>query len=114
MKRSKPKPLLRPWEISEEFSWNGRNLSPGVEISVRGERASRFRFLRHVRAEDGREWIDAVGGPKGVLVWRSFRPDRIKTVHRTKKTLTAQEARDLVNAKNRAKREERTPKEVEA
>lgn len=110
-KRAK-NPLPADWHVSEHYvAPNGRHLEPGTEITVKGERASRFRFLRHVQKDDGAEWVDAVGGPKGVNSWRSFRPERIKRVHRERKTMTAKEARDLVNSKNREKREERTKEE---
>lgn len=78
------------WTTSEHFEWNGRHIEPGTELSVSRE-SGRFRFVRHVRTRDGREWVDAVGiDTKGVgTSWRSFRPDRIKTVHRTRKTRPA-------------------------
>jgi hypothetical protein len=54
------------WTISEEFtSPQGRILTPGVEVTIRGERASRWRFQRHVLKDDGTEWIDVIGGKKG-------------------------------------------------
>lgn len=111
LKKKAQNPLPADWTVSTEFtSPSGRILTPGVEVSIRGERAARFRFLKHVRKDDGSEWIDVIGGPKGVNSWRSFRPERIKRVHRTRKTMTASEARDLVNSKNRQKREEREPR----
>lgn len=64
---------------------NGRHLSPGVEFSVRGERG-RFRFQEHVLTPDGREWIHAIGGATGVVMFRAFRPDRVRRVHRIAKT----------------------------
>jgi hypothetical protein len=111
--RAKPKPLPEGWERSEEFSWNGRRIAPGTELKIRGVRG-RWRFLSHTRTDEGVEWIDVVGGTRGCVHWRSFRPDRIRTVHRTRLTMTVQEARELVNRKNRSRREERDPKEVQA
>lgn len=104
-------PLPEDWTVSEEFSWNGRRIEPGTELKISGVRG-RWRFMRHVRRENGVEWIDVIGGTRGCLHWRSFRPERIRTVHRTRLTMTAQQARDLVNSKNREKRE--TRKEVAA
>lgn len=73
------------WEVSTDFVVNGRHLTPGTEASIRGERG-RFRFLRAVRTGAGAEWLDFVGGPTGHAQWRSFRPDRVRTVHRLVKT----------------------------
>lgn len=92
------------WAVStEHVSPTGRHLSPGTEVSIHGERG-RFRFQRHVTNASGVEWIDVIGGPKGVRAWRSFRPDRIKRVHYKRTSLTGEEARRLINEKNRQKR----------
>lgn len=106
MPKRAQQPIPADWTRSTEFTWNGRKIEPGTELKISGVRG-RWRFLHHTRKDDGREWIDVIGGTKGALQWRSFRPERIRTVHRTRKTMTAQEARDLVNSKNREKREER-------
>lgn len=81
----------------------GRHLEPGTEVSIKGERG-RFRFVAHVVSDSGAEWIDVIGGSKGVRMFRSFRPDRIKVVHTKRTTTTVHEARQLVNTKNRVKR----------
>lgn len=78
------------WTIATEWSHNGRRVEPGTELSVTGE-GGRFRFLRHVTNADGVEWIDVIGGTvsrKGgeARKWRSFRPERVETVHRIAKT----------------------------
>lgn len=108
VKRKMPKraqqPLPASWHREEHFVWNGRHIEPGTELKIRGARG-RWRFVSHTRKDDGAEWIDVIGGTRGAAQWRSFRPDLIRTVHRTKKTITAREARELVNSKNRAKRE---------
>lgn len=80
-------PPVLDWEVSETFTWNGRHLEPGTEVSIRGE-AGRFRFVRHVRRPNGAEWIDLIGtDAKGIgTAFRSFRPERIRTVHRLVKT----------------------------
>lgn len=71
------------WSVAYEMQWNGRHIHPGTELSIRGV-SGRFRFIKHVRAE--REWVDVVGGRKGISTFRSFRPEQIKTVHRINKT----------------------------
>lgn len=67
------------WIVSTEIQINGRHVIPGTELKIKGERG-RFRFLKHVQTETS-EWIDVIGGPKGTDQWRSFYPDRVKTVH---------------------------------
>ncbi len=67
------------WIISEEIQINGRNVVKGTELKISGERG-RFRFVKHVN-NNGIEWVDVHGGRKGAENMRSFRPDRIKTVH---------------------------------
>jgi hypothetical protein len=91
------------WNVADTYVVHGRTLEVGTEFSVKGE-PGRFRFEKHVTLDDGREWIDCWGGARKVVMWRSFRPERVKTVHRLKKTITGGEARALVNTKNREKR----------
>lgn len=94
-KITNPQPHVPPvldWEVSESYSWNGRHLSPGTEVSITGERG-RFRFVKHVRRPNGVEWVDFVGGPHGQESFRSFRPERIRTVHRIGKSQSALAAR---------------------
>lgn len=74
------------WVITFSMNVNGRNLENGTELSIKDERG-RFQFIRHVYNPDlDVEWIDVVGGRKGVREMRSFRPERIKRVH-WKKTM---------------------------
>lgn len=58
---------------------NGRNVSPGTELKITGERG-RFRFIKHVETPTT-AWIDVFGGPKGAECLRSFHLDKVKTVH---------------------------------
>lgn len=74
------------WIINFSMTVHNRNLENGTEVSIRGERG-RFQFIRHVYNPDiDVEWVDVIGGKKGVREMRSFRPDRIKRVH-WKKTM---------------------------
>ena len=75
------------WEIVTEMQINGRNVSKGTELKISGERG-RFRFIKYVKTEKGNEWVDVFGGPKGAECMRSFRLDRIKTVHYKNQTTT--------------------------
>lgn len=68
------------WTVVEEITVNGRTVSPGVELAIRGERG-RFRFVRRVTTPAA-SWVDVIGGPSGHEQWRSFREARIRTVHR--------------------------------
>jgi hypothetical protein len=73
-------------EVVISTTWaasSGRILAPGMELSIVGERG-RFKFIKHV-ISGGREWIDVLGGRNGHEKIRSFRPDRVATVHRLKK-----------------------------
>lgn len=73
------------WVITTHMQINGRNVSPGTELKIKGVRG-RFRFIKHVVTPAGAEWIDVWGGPKGGETWRSFRPDMVKTVHYKNRT----------------------------
>lgn len=73
------------WHEYPDATVNGRNLAPGTEVSVRGERG-RFRFVKRVRRDSGAEWLDFWGGPKGCEQWRSFRADQVRRVHRVNRT----------------------------
>lgn len=92
------------WEIKTEMQINGRHVSHGTELKISGERG-RFRFLKYVNTGEA-EWIDVWGGPKGSENWRSFRPDRVKTVHYKNKTV--QNLAVEHKAKMAAKKEEET------
>lgn len=85
-RRRKPAPLPPDWVESLEATVNGRILTPGTEVSIRGERG-RFRFMKRVtRPERGIEWLEFWGGPKHSEQWRSFYPDRVRRVHRIRTT----------------------------
>lgn len=74
------------WTTAFEITINGHTVTPGTELSIKGERG-RFRFIKHVsRPDRGTEWIDVWGGPKHSPQLRSFRPDRVRTVHRINTT----------------------------
>jgi hypothetical protein len=77
-------PLPEHWAVSHEFNWNGRHIQAGTELSIKGV-SGRFRFIKYVNTGSAK-WVDVVGGRKGVTTFRSFRPERIKTVHRVNKT----------------------------
>ena len=69
------------WIRSDTFIANGRHIEKGTELSIQGERG-RFRFVQHIyNPRIDVEWIDVVGGRKGVKEIRSFRPELIKRVH---------------------------------
>lgn len=79
-KQETPKVDMHPdWVVSEEIQINGRNVVVGTELSIVDERG-RFRFLQHVQTPTA-EWIDVIGGPEKVRMYRSFRPERVKRVH---------------------------------
>lgn len=77
--------LSAHWVRTDTYMANGRHIEKGTELSIQGERG-RFKFIQHVyNPKSDVEWIDVVGGRKGVKEYRSFRPNRIKRVHYKKK-----------------------------
>ncbi|UIW13545.1 hypothetical protein PQD80_gp61 [Arthrobacter phage Lizalica] len=92
MARKLKKNLPADWHEHDSAEANGRHITPGTEVSIRGERG-RFRFLKRVTRDSGAEWLDFWGGPKGCESWRSFSASQIRRVHRintTEKALAAQ------------------------
>lgn len=83
-RRKKFVPVTPPdWIAETEVKINGRIVTPGTELSIRGERG-RMRFIKKVtRPERGVEWIDVADGQGHI---RSFRPERVRRVHRIGKT----------------------------
>lgn len=73
------------WKVTEEIKFNGRSVSKGTELSIKGH-PGRFLFIKHVKTPNS-EWIDVVGGTKGYKMMRSFRVDSVKTVHYKNKTM---------------------------
>jgi hypothetical protein len=73
--------LSAHWVRTETFTINGRHVQRGTELSIQGERG-RFKFIQHIyNPKIDVEWIDVVGGKKGVKEVRSFRPTQVKRVH---------------------------------
>lgn len=70
------------WTISLTATLAGKLVEAGTEVHVPWE--GRFRFLRHVTNAAGAEWVDLFGGKAGHETIRSFRPDRISKVYKTK------------------------------
>jgi hypothetical protein len=65
----------------EPVGVHGRDLHPGTEVSIAGERG-RFRFVQATTTTAERVVLDFIGGRPGHECWRSFYPERVKTVHR--------------------------------
>lgn len=92
---------MNDWIITTEWQHNGRNLTPGVELSVKEDgRWRRYRFQRHVLTPAGVEWVDVIGDTG----FRSFRPERIGKVHRTRTVATMSELHELYKSKARERR----------
>lgn len=56
-------------------------------IKISGEHGRKFKFKKHVKRSDtGVEWIDCIQIERGVSAgWRSFRPERIKPLPKTRR-----------------------------
>lgn len=78
-KATKPKPPPEGWVVETEIQINGRNVTPGTELSITKVRG-RFRFVRQVTTPTA-VWIDVIA-PEPHKIMRAFHPDRVKTVHR--------------------------------
>lgn len=91
------------WVCETSIQVNGRNVSAGTELKIRGVRG-RFRFVKKVTTLTT-EWIDVWGGPKGAESMRSFRLDQIKTVHYKNQTVKnlAVEHKEKMAVKREAK-----------
>jgi hypothetical protein len=63
-----------------EITINGRTVVPKTEISIRGE-AGRFTFHYSLRDDEVCVW----GGQPQYEKWRTFKIDRVRTVHRKPK-----------------------------
>lgn len=72
------------WDVSTEIQINGRNVTKGTELKIKGERG-RFRFVKHVKTATS-EWVDVWGGPKGAECLRSFHMERVVRVHSKNQT----------------------------
>lgn len=69
---------------THEYRVRRRLHKPGTEVSVTGERG-RFVLQYATTASTGAVSLTFIGGPPGAEKWRSFRPDRVRTVHRMPK-----------------------------
>lgn len=87
------------WVYETELQIHGRNVTPGTELKIAGERG-RFRFVKQVTNGE-KQWIDVWGGPKGAECMRSFKLDRVKRVHYKNQTVKnlAVEYKDKMAAK---------------
>ena len=66
---------------------DGRIIEKDEIIKIRGEHGGKFKFHEHVtRTDSGIEWIDCFELRGGVLCgWRSFYPDRIKPLPKSRR-----------------------------
>lgn len=67
---------------------DGRRLTVGDEVTISGERASRFRVKAIVELPGGTDYVDVYGGTgyrgtgKGYMALRTFDMNRVATIHR--------------------------------
>ena len=98
------------WEIVTEMQINGRNVQPGTELKIKGW-SGRYRFVKYVKTDTGKEWVDVWGGSSKAASFRSCKLDMVKTVHSKNKTEyhLAKEHK----AKKKALREEKQNQQTE-
>lgn len=99
--------LSAEWEKIESIQVNGRHITVGTELKIKGQRG-RFRFLKYVKTPQGAEWVDVWGGPKNCEQWRSFRLEDIKTVHYKNQTTQnlASQYKEKMNSKKEVESEQ--------
>ncbi len=73
---------MNDWTIEQTATLAGKTVNRGDEVHVPWE--GRFRFLRHVTNAAGAQWVDLYGGKAHHEAIRSFRPERISKVYKTK------------------------------
>lgn len=67
-----------------EVKINGQAVMPGTEVSIFNE-SGRFRFQYASVSSQGLLSLTFVGGPEKHRTTRSFRPERVRVVHRIEK-----------------------------
>ena len=78
---------------NDEIKINGRTVNPNTEISIRGE-SGRFTFRYSLRDGEVTVW----GGRPQHEQWRTFRIERVRTVHRKPSLRKNREALEEVDA----------------
>jgi hypothetical protein len=70
-----------------EIPESSRVIQKDEIIKISGEHGKKFKFKEHVKRSDTNvEWINCIQIEKGLSAgWRSFRPDRIKPLPRSRK-----------------------------
>jgi hypothetical protein len=75
------------WTREAHVRINGRYVEPGTELTIHGEGGVRFIFVQVVTTPAGKRWLDVWETEKGSAGrYRSFYPERVRTVHRLNKT----------------------------
>ena len=69
------------WIVEHETMLNGRYVEQNTELHIKGE-YGRFRFVSYTLTDKGVEWVTVLSALGG---FRSFRPERVRTVHRINK-----------------------------
>lgn len=81
-KKQMPPQHVNNWTVTTEYTVGNKTLSSGDLIRIDGEQGKRFIFNQHVYNHDNdAEWIDCNEIWKGAPgMFRSFRPNRIRTI----------------------------------
>jgi hypothetical protein len=80
-KKVKPQ-IVNNWTVTTEYVVGSKTIYNGDIIRIDGEQGKRFIFNQYVYNHDNdKEWIDCNEVWKGAPgMFRSFRPDRIRTI----------------------------------
>ena len=81
-KKQMPPQHVNYWTVTTEYTVGNKTLVSGDLIRIDGEQGKRFIFNCHVYNHDNdAEWVDCNEVWKGAPgMFRSFRPDRIRTI----------------------------------
>lgn len=87
MRKKKSSASVDPFIRTSELDVNGKTITHGDIIKIRGVWGVRFKFIGHVRnPANGAEWIDCVELQRGVSCsMRSFHIERVKPLPKKRK-----------------------------
>lgn len=100
MKKKMPPQIVNNWTVSKEITVGNKTIVDGDVIRIDGEQGKRFLFVEYVVNHDNdKEWITCNEIHKGAPgMFRSFRPERIRTMSKKKANAAAPRPKTTGNA----------------